>query len=93
MQPGVDLQIAVFFRRQAQFYTAISANKGVLTEPSALLDSKVQEPLFYRAPADFTIFLTHCRGQGPVDGYIMVISLIGLEGHVTAFPPGQWLPL
>jgi hypothetical protein len=93
VQPWVDLQIAILFRRQAQFYTAISADKRVLTESSTILDSEVQEPLTYRSPADFATFLAHRRGQGPVDGYIMVMPLIGVGGHVTGFPPGQWLPL
>jgi hypothetical protein len=77
MQPRVDLQIAILFRRQAQFYATISANKGVLTESSAIFDSQMQEPLVYRTPANFAIFLAHRRGQEALDTYIMIISLIG----------------
>jgi hypothetical protein len=77
MQPGVDLQIAILFRGQAQFYATISTNKGILTESCAVLDGQMQEPLVYRTPANFATFLAHRRGQGGPDAYIMVISLIG----------------
>ena len=77
MQPRVDLQIAIFFRRQAQFYATIGTYKGVLAKSCAVFDGQMQEPLVYRTPANFATFLAHRRGQGAPEAYIMVISLIG----------------
>jgi hypothetical protein len=72
MQPGIDLEIAILFRGEAQFHAAISTDKSILAESSAIFHSQVQEPFVCRTPADFATLFVHRRADTrALDAYII----------------------
>ncbi|MGH8115271.1 MAG: hypothetical protein ACREPS_09510, partial [Rhodanobacteraceae bacterium] len=90
MQPRIDLEVAVLFRSEAQFYATIGTNKRVLTKARAVLHGKVQEPFVYRTPTNLaTLFAHYTQTQGRST----VIPLMEAGGRVRQVPPGQLQPL
>src|SRR5208283_478004 len=55
--PWIDLQVAVFFRGEAEFNRAVAADKGLLAKTSGIFDGNAQQPLGECAAADRTVKL------------------------------------
>src|ERR1700723_2331661 len=45
VNPRIDLQIAIFFRREPKFNRAITADKGLLPKARGIFDRNAQQPL------------------------------------------------
>jgi hypothetical protein len=60
MKPGIDLQIAHFFRGKPQLNAAIGANKGDLRKACGILDTQPEQPFRKRPQANFASLLVHC---------------------------------
>jgi hypothetical protein len=84
VKPGIDLQIAHFFRSESQFHSTISAHKSVLRKAGVIFNRQVQKPLLDGAAADLTIFVhgkvRDSLGYFPIINYLSGVPRDGVLG-------------